>query len=254
MAQATPLLIAYENLVDKPTTVITATSANTKFPASNVRVSFRQVRWRSTSVSNQYLRFDFGTEKDVGCVVLLDHNLTADAEIGLYSSTDNFVTDEQLVFPITNTGNPIVAYLGNVYSRYLAIKINDPGNPNGYLSVGKAFLGPHLTSERNYDYGWSKKPVDLSQALVSLNGVEHVNEKPQFDVIRLPFRYMSTEQMKVVETFIRAVGIKSPFFITLDADEDVVGTTFYVKLTDLPEFRNVVTTLWDYDLIFKEQL
>jgi hypothetical protein len=250
----TGLIIAYDNLVELSTTVVTATSQAAKFPAINVKSGFRQVRWRSTGLSNQYIMFDFGEEKDFGAVILTNHNLTSSAIVNLRGSTDGFVSSDDLLTPVQVTGDPIVMYSGNNYYRYAALEITDTDNTNSYVSIGKIFLGTYITSRKNYDYGWSTKKIDLSQEIMSLNGVTHTNVKPKFTTIPLPFTYVDDEQKREIEVLESVVGTSYPFFITLDPDLEPSGSTYYVKFAELPQYVNEKPFLWNYSLAFKENL
>jgi hypothetical protein len=250
----TGLIIAYDNLVELSATVISATTQASKFPASNVKTGFRQIRWRSTALNNQYLKFDFGEAMDLGAIILMNHNLSSTAQVALRGSTDNFVTSDDLLVPINVNGDPVVMYSGSNYYRYAAIAISDPDNTDGYVSIGKVFLGPYITSKKNYDYGWSTKKVDLSREITSLNGVTHTNIKPKYETIPLPFSYVDNDQKLEIQAMENEVGTSRSFFITLDPDGEPSTSTYYARFADLTTFVNETAFLWNYTLSFKESL
>lgn len=59
------------NLCTETATVVSASSSNPNFPASNLKHPFRSKRWRSTGVNSESVVFDFQTIEDINSVVLL---------------------------------------------------------------------------------------------------------------------------------------------------------------------------------------
>src|SRR4051812_33410514 len=60
-----------QNFTTEDATVITASSASTNFPASNLKNTFRSKRWRSTGVTSEWVVFDVVTTEPIDSVVLL---------------------------------------------------------------------------------------------------------------------------------------------------------------------------------------
>jgi hypothetical protein len=65
---------------------LTAVSAATGYPASALQDQLRARKWRSTSISGQYVQVDFGSARPFNTVALIDHNLTFDATLTLTAS------------------------------------------------------------------------------------------------------------------------------------------------------------------------
>lgn len=266
MPASTPLRIWWNNLADATATTVTASEAATGFPASNIQETFRQVRWRSNNVTGtKTVTFDLGSSKALTVAGLLDHNMTSAATVQLRKSSDNFVANDVLVatFTMSRTDDdsetvildPAVAYITSTSERYWRISIADSGNADGYVEMGRVFLGTYTEMTKNYMVGWGIKPVDLSIRRRSLNGVVHVNVKPQYRTLDLAFRVVTRVQKDAIRKIADSIGAnKAAWF---DVDPDNAARDLYViygRLAEVPRFENTRWNLWSLSLTIEEDV
>lgn len=253
MADLTKLRIAYLNHVSDPDTVVTSSTTVTKFPAANIRSAYRQVRCRLSTTSG-WVRFQLGSPKNVQSFFVTGHNLTPTATLTLRGSTDNFVSSDELIGVYSPTGDPLAEYIDStIYSEY-QIDIEDPANAAGYLEIGRIFLGPFIEMKRNFNHGWTLGRVDLSEKVASTNGVDSFYRKAQRRVVSLPFEHMEQPQRDELEALTEAVGIHTPFFASLNYDENPVSQTIYCRLNSMPDFSDMATRLYDTTLTLIEAI
>jgi hypothetical protein len=248
---STNLLIAWDNLVTKDTTTITASTSNPLYPIDLVATNFRQNRWHSTGL-DEWIKFSWGSGSGVSCIVLQDHNLTEDATIMLYGSDDG--SSFEALVPISITGDPIVMYTENPQFSYHKLTIQDPTNPDGYVSIGHIFMGTHIECSKNYDYGWSRTKKPMSSKVRTPNGISHTAVRPSYTELKLPFTYVPDDLYQQLLEFSDSVDIHTPFFVTTDHDVTVSGTTYFVTFTSPPDYKNIPPTLWNFEFVLEEEL
>lgn len=114
---------------------------------------------------------DLGSAKTPTAFILMDHNLTANAQIRLLSSDDNFATivDNDVV---TYRSGSILHYIGSPARthRYWRVSILDTGNSDGYLRWSEMFLGTYTELSRSFELGDVRSRVRLAQRSLSPAG------------------------------------------------------------------------------------
>lgn len=254
MADITKLRIAYVNHVDSSSTTVTASTSATKFPAVNVKSGFRQVRWRATGKTSEWIKFRFGSPQVIQSFFLTDHNLTESAVVTLRGSTDNFVTVDEVIGAYTPTGTIIAEYVGDYEYSDAMLAVADPTNTAAYIEIGRVFLGPYVQMARNYNHGWTMERVDLSERVTSVNGVDSYFRKPQKRSAVLPFEHMDVDQRDALELLASTVGTHTPFFASLNYDQNPITETMYCRLDGLPTFTDTAVRLFDATLKLIEAL
>jgi hypothetical protein len=205
--------LCHNNLVD--TATITASSAVASLPASNVAQLWRSKPWRSTGCSSEWIKFDFGSAKAVRALVFVGHNLTSGATIKIQGNATDVWTSPSIDVTLTyNAANVVYLWTADQSFRYWRITIADASNPDGYVQIGRVFLGPTTTPERNFTR-WSKEPIDPTTITRSYDGAESFDRRTAYD--RLTFEF-DRILPAAFDTLAAAVGVKTYFFIIADYD------------------------------------
>ena len=254
MAELTKLRLAYVNHIAASATVVTALTSATKFPVARLQSAFRQVRWRSTGIVSEYVQFDFGSAQIVQCLFILDHNLTGEAMVELRGSTDGFVASDEVLGVFTPASDPLVEYIDTTQFRYYRLTFADPTNLDGYIEVGRIHMGPYYEAKRNFNHGYAMGAADLSETVTSRNGVDSHNRKPQKRTAVLPFEHMEYAQKEEFRYLWETVGTHTPFFASINYDENPIAETLYCKLQSMPVMVDTVIRLYDTTLSLIEAL
>lgn len=247
-----PLRIAWDNLLDLTAAVVTASSAAASFPASQVQSKFRALRWRSTAITSQWIKVDFGATKDWNTVILWDHNLTTSATVTITGSADDITYSSTLQAGVPMVDGQLVIDCGDRQYRYIKITIVDGSNPDGYFEVGKVFVGAYLEADYHDNYGRSVTPVSRSIRTESSNGVTHVIVRPQFNRIGVTFERIPRAMRDEFLAFVAAVDTWMQFWLMLDPDTAIDADTYYVTLEALPPFALVDCDQHNFGLSFCE--
>lgn len=136
--------IAYDNFIDDlASTAFTVSSYEGNYPITNVQEERLKMTWRTTSASSQSVIIDFGTALSVNTCAILGHNLTASAQAVISAnSVDSWpgATSQTLTW---NAGAVLKFFTAETY-RYWRFDIDDPTNVDGYIDIGRLWLGDYL--------------------------------------------------------------------------------------------------------------
>ncbi len=102
------------------------------------------------------------------------------------------------------------------------LEIDDTGNPDGYVEIGRLFLGAGWQPVKNMSYGHSLGYETSTAVQEAWSGAEHFDEKPSYRVQRLAIEHMTTEEgLGNAFELIRRVGISREVFYLHDPDDIV---------------------------------
>ena len=154
-----------------------------------------------------------------GVVALAAHNLSVDAtwRIQVWSDTDGLLEDsgERLIWPGVFqsyellweddnfwTGQPSAEDLERFtplatwwfdrawVTHRVTIDITDPGNPDGYIEIGRVVLADVWQPQYNMSYGIQWAYVDPTEVDEALDGTEHFDERPQVRTVSMAFDWL----------------------------------------------------------------
>ncbi len=118
---------------------IYADSEAQDYPLANLFDHNRGTYWRSVGAT-AWLKADLAAAKQVKGLVLLDHNLTSGATITLAANDVDDWGSPPYSAAISWAEGNIVYTLDQTY-RYWRLTIDDPDNPDGYLTASVLHLG-----------------------------------------------------------------------------------------------------------------
>lgn len=224
----------YSNRVDSAT--ITASSEVASLPASNVAQLWRSKPWRSTGCASEWIKFDFGAAAAVRALALVGHNFTSGATLKIQANATDVWTAPSIDVTLTyHADNVVYLWSSDQSYRYWRITIVDASNPDGFIEVGRVFLGQTATPERNFTR-WAKEPVDPTVITRSYDGAESFDCREPYDLLTFEFDRVLTAAFDALAA---AVGLKTYFFVIADYDNALRtdgrhDLTRYVRLLEMP--------------------
>ena len=220
---------------------VSASSAGASAPASNLQNKFRGKTWQATGCVSEHVDVDFGQDRSINALALVNHNLSynAELEVSLGSSQGaadigsgsfpgwapffafidsiphgygGFVSDleaERLYW----TGHLRLIYFETALSaRWLRLDISDPDNENGLITAGRLLAGIYMASTKVPVIGASSRPVDPSVINYSLGGQGWKDSLPQRREAKYKYRYTPGDETHTVwYDFLRRMGTGEPF-------------------------------------------
>ena len=250
---------AWNNLIDASGVVFTPTSETSGLPVENLANELRTKVWRTgTSTAAENVVIDFGSAQSFGCVILLDHDLSAaDSAIALEANSADSWGAPAFTQSLTRVAGPISAFFATQSYRYCRLKFTKSA-AGQTRQIGRLFIGAYYECARNPDAGGVDiKHVDLSKSGKSIGGQRYSDVRSLYDEIRLDFSRLDDAQNDQFDALAAAVGEHASFFVSLDHANEPEDWLYYVALKDLwsahAQFAGF-TPRWDLGMVLEEQL
>lgn len=228
----------YTNRFDSAT--VTSLNAATGYAASNVQNRLLKNTWRSTGLSNQWLKFDLGSTLAVDLFTFFYNNLTSGATITLYGHASNLGNLESdwsgatYKQTITSFDARVGIKLPAVSLRWWLLGISDALNSNGYIEIGRVFGGATVSPDENFSEDIQETFFDSSLQNWTIGGHVYSVSRERYKEFNFNFLDLSAANQTILRTLWAAVYKTEPFVIAFDTSGQPLEFTRYgVFTTDL---------------------
>jgi len=213
--------IAYTNLIDSASS-FTVLGTATGFPITNVQEQRLSVRYRSTSASGQTIIIDLGAAQTVTTAAILGHNISASASassILVSANSSASFTAGNVIATLTRDANAIVKFFTGVSFQHWQFSIDDPSNTDGYIEIGRLWLGDYLTVDPSslLDFTVTKRRSDM--VAFGKNRQKYATPGENWRRFELSFPATGGSMLTAIQTMYDAVGNHSSLiFCNFDTD------------------------------------
>lgn len=272
---------------------LTPSSAEANFPVANLKDKLRKRTWRTTDLSSESLKVDFGESLYCTCLALISHNLTFSGKVTVQASDDpafgtllkndeydawaDIIGYGEGGFGAHGYGGGILEAERSYYApepiriiyfdpvgddqvqaRYWRLLFSDAANPDGYFEIGRVFLGLFDEYAKQFGYGWDYTGEDDSQATYSVGGQPWIDRRPLRRVLRLSWQAFSNEDKYWrFLFFLRQVGLSWDFLIDPLPDgkpSERFFTSMYGRFNEIPSLKATENRFSELDFKFVESL
>lgn len=217
------ILLGYSNLIDDSTV---SGDFDPLYPADNIqtRELHRMARSTGTSASVTVTLPSSQMIGVIGVVGNLSPTATISVTAGSYSSGDVNV----------------IAVSPGVEASSVSIEVDDPDNSDGFVGIGRIFVGPAFNPAVCMDWGVQWGLDSLTEVAVSMGGAEYFNERKTRRTWQGKWSWLTAaEAYDVLYAIMRSHGISKEVFL-LDTTEPTYEKAF------LARFKQLSTIEWPY--------
>lgn len=122
--------------------------------------------------------------------------------------------------------------------QWWRIRVRDRVNSNGYIELGRAFVGtyfsPTVNCRTDYSVGW-EDPSDIDE---SDGGQISSNKKTKFEIPVYVFEYATAADLASFRTMWNYCGRTKEFFFIRDRD-DAVASGMYCRFADRIQYEHI---------------
>ena len=230
------LRILYKNYFDSASVAVTSSAAG--FLLANTKINKKSSVWRSTSLSGQTIAGDWGgAVKTISGLALAFSNLIEGSTVRLklyqeiadtspyydsgirtvwfaYDPPHGFETIGLISFAFGG-GNNFSMFFNEVAIKRFEIIVTSPGNPDGYIEVGRIILGKAWTPLYNHDYGAKLDHIDDTEYDEVDSGDPIVYRMPQRRKLVFDINEMTDDDKAGLNQIRRSHGGAIPVFVSL---------------------------------------
>jgi len=249
--------LVYLNLVDQDATIITASTEDAFYRASNLKDPRTTKKFRTTATSGNVV-FDFITTEAVDTIMVrgdalsgrgftgtltVEANATDSWGSPAYTSTLTFSDDNNIGFNVLTSDESY---------RYWRIV----GSGTSYLELSNICIGKSFIPGKNMGNNFSYEQRDLSSSETNAYGQEFFIERNTRDHAKLAFKFLTVAELDSFITMLAATGKTKPIWMIPDnaaffsPDKYVFSSQFYFKKR--PPYRHSIKGLWSLTLDLAE--
>ncbi|MFD1189758.1 hypothetical protein [Phenylobacterium conjunctum] len=246
-------MLGYGNLIDAAT--LGGGSWVGTLPLSNLkaRALGKVARTTNLTFANTLFTVDHGVSKPVRIVGLVNHSMQLSAQFRVVGGSDPgfstgvlydsgwldvwpaVYTTLSLEWPSTNfwggrytdaerigvTPTRGLILPNTVSARYWRVELKDAANSDGFIQIGRVFMGAAWQSQVNALYGATSIAWETTTEIqAAISGAEYFDRRTPFRVARFSTEYMSeTEGMSYAFEIQRQMGVDGEVFYVHDPDD-----------------------------------
>lgn len=238
-------VLGYSNQIDFAT--LSGGSWNASYPLTNLQNRYLSKAARSNNLllASTTFTLDLGRLQRIGMVALISHNFTRDATVRLQGSN---VSDfsvllyDSSALPIY-AGSDYAITFPQVESRYWRVTVYDPSNTNGYIAIGRVFIGWRFKPTNNIDWAPSLSLESGTQVKQALGGPEYFEERPNRRLWQGKWSWLNDfEAYNVYMAIQRGTDISREVYFM----EDDTETDYRHQRWFLARFRSLSAIEWPY--------
>lgn len=242
------------------TATLTAYSSATGFPASNTTTRHFDEAWRSTGLSSEWLKVNLGSAQAITAIAIRYSNLRVGDTLSLQGHASDSWSAPSVNVSVTITaamvskGLIVYNWSSSQTYQWWRILMTATAHPDGYIRVGRVFLGAFVEPERDYEKDFVLEDIDPSGILEAESGHKFVNELSSFRRIHLAFGSMSAADKAIMEALRDALGKKYAFFVELDPTSDLTDESYYVSCASGWTIKHIYgSQLYSMDITLDEE-
>ena len=237
-------ILGYANQVDDAP--VSGGSWNASYPLTNIKTSYLFQRARSTDAvsTSSTMVIDTGENQTIGVVALVRHNITTNGTVRIQGYTDAGLST------LSFDSGAVTVYAGDDFAhaftpteaRYWKITISNLGNPDGYIEIGRVFIGWRFEPEVCVDWGLNIGVESQTTVMQSLAGPEYFDSRPNRRIVSGQWSWLTQAEAHGVYLDIqRQQDIEKEVYAMMDSD-----TQFPDQVWFLGRFRTLNAIEWPY--------
>lgn len=208
---------------------LTASTAATAFPVTNLRKFHRGRVWRTTSSTAQSLVMDLKTAEEIDMFVIL---FEKDSDVAFHSgqtlkiqaSATNVWTAPpvDVALSLDNELGVLSKFWTTAQEyRYWRLYMDDPLSGYGYFEVPKVFLGKGTQLSQPPSIGFKAKEKDQSKIVDTDYGVEYSDGYPGRRYMGFDFKALTDSDRRTMREMYERLGKVKPLLSVLDPDQEI---------------------------------
>lgn len=253
-------MIKFLTTFNSDTAAITSLSAASAHAAANVQTAFPKQTWRSTGLSNEWLKFDMSLATSINFVSFFANNLTNAATVKVYAHASDLGDTEaawagaSYSATITSFDTRAALYVPAASQSYQwwLLTFTDAGNSAGYIEVGKVAIGSSTSPTDNISENLTENLMDPSEQNATLGAMIYTTERQAYKTFDFEFVDITTADQAYLRNIYNTVGKKTPIVISFDSDIEPVNLTAYGVFTSDLSFSFSPNNRANTSLSFRE--
>lgn len=240
----------WENDLDSGT--LTASTEDPNFVASSLVDTRLTTIWKSMTVGSQTIVVDLTNAASVSAIAIANHNFTASVTALIEGNSSDSWGAAPVSETITYRSTIMMLFFTAASYRYWRFSFDDPTNTDGFISVGRLFLGEYLQADPSSLIEFPEEHIRTDSFQTSEGNQLYADEGIGYNIYRYSYRRVEDTQKGNIESMHDTVGKHKPIFFTNFDTAYTVIEPIYCQIQNDITFRYFGGSKWDYDLTLRE--
>lgn len=207
----------YNNQILGTSVSVSAATAASGLPASNIQIPERSLVWRSlVTTGDQYVIVDLGSSISITAVAVANALIHAGGSLQCYYGTNGTSWTIFGTFAALDTDSKAAVLFGSVTARYLLFSFVNTAAVSAYVELGYAFGGTYIEPSHNVRVPFDVPLGSRSAIALSPAGQRTVAVRPQFTTGRWTWDTLADADIAALQAMFRTCDQGTPFFQVLD--------------------------------------
>ena len=245
------MLLSYENRFDAYTLVPSSEAPN--LGIKNAQLIHLSNKWRTIGDASEDVVGGSAVAFTPDCAFIAGHNISDAATVKIQGNDVDVWVGPTVDITMTRGKTVYYAFVGFAAHLYWRFLVEDPTNPDGYIEIGRLWLGASTSLDNGPARGLVETMHDTTAQTFSITGQLYSDRGIRFKSYDVYFPFFTDAIKANVETFADAVGTGVPFFVTYDTGKADKLNPFYAVMTSGIGYTNLLGLVkWDGKMAFRE--
>ena len=208
--------------------------------------------------TSEVLVADLGSAMEIKGFAIKNHNFQSGAILKIQGHTSSSFASPSFSLTVTITDDLIMEYFSSAQTyRYWRIYIEDVTNPDGYIEIGRPFLGSYFSPVIEARRDYNEEYEDNSKKLFSEGGQISVNEEDDKWKGRYIWDFCDDnlgDDLDDFKTMWEYSKAWKDMFVTLDVNS-ISTRTFFARIASKLDINHILDEeIWRVGLELEELL
>jgi hypothetical protein len=238
--------LLWDNEIDNYT--LTPSTAAANFPATNLQDLRLSSQWRTTQILAQSIVIDAGVGNTItaAAAAIVSHNLTAGATIRIQGNAADAWAMPTLNEAFAWDADLMVVFFTSAAFRFWRFYFDDAANPDGYIRIGRLFLGTYLQIDNEPARNFNEEHLDSTRTQYSPTGQAYSDEGILIRQYALIFGFLSQTEKDNFQAMFASIKRAKSLILLIDENQTTELPELYCKLDNHAGYQAV--SAWKYSL------
>ncbi len=246
--------LLWDNQIDDTDFTLTPSTAAANFPETNLQDQRLSEQWRMTQITSQSLVIDAGVGNTITATAaaIAAHNLTNGATITIQGNASDSWGSPTLDEAFAFDADLMVVFFDSAAFRFWRFELDDAGNTESFLRIGRMFLGTYLEIDNEPMRDFNEEQLDSTRTQYSPTGQAYSDEGILLRQYSLTFAFLNQTEKNNLQTMFATIKRAKSLFMLIDATLTAAFPALYCQIDSHGGYQNVSANTYSVTVTFRE--
>ena len=246
--------LLWDNQVDDTDFTLTASTEAANFPATNLQDMRLSQQWRTTQITAETIVIDAGSGNTITATAaaIAAHNLTNGATIKIQGNASDSWGGPSLDESFSWDADLMVVFFTSAAYRFWRFSLEDAGNTESFLYVGRMFLGTYLQVDDEPMRDFNEEYLDSTRTQYAPTGQAYSDEGILLRQYTFVFAFLDQTEKDNFQTMFATIKRTKSLFLLIDVDLTAQFPALYCQIDTHAGYQSVSALIYSVSVTFRE--